>query len=211
MSLMAAEDLKEFAGVSTTTVICRQRLVLRAAGSELIRWALEGTFGGVEELALHDGVKVEDGRPVAGDWEAEEERVTRRFRVMGVVTLTYRAGGELEVEWVGDLVNDGIADAVMAVLFSVESSPAAIKRESIHPFEPTTLLHYRTTANPSILHPQTLHEPHTPTPTPTPRVTTTRSRRTPTAPRLQTPTPSTTPPHASPGSCCSSKRNSAPP
>jgi cleavage and polyadenylation specificity factor subunit 3 len=28
------------------------------------------------------------------------------------------------------MINDGIADAIMAVLFSVESSPAAVKRTS---------------------------------------------------------------------------------
>src|SRR4051794_19037594 len=44
ISLMAPEDLKEFAGLTTTTIVCRQHLTLSAAGVDLIRWALEGTF-----------------------------------------------------------------------------------------------------------------------------------------------------------------------
>ncbi|KAI7091823.1 Metallo-hydrolase/oxidoreductase, partial [Hortaea werneckii] len=47
LSLMAPEDLKEYAGLTTTTVLCRQRITLAAAGTELIKWALESTFGGI--------------------------------------------------------------------------------------------------------------------------------------------------------------------
>ena len=50
MSLMDPEDLREYAGLTTSTIACRQRLMLSAAGVDLVRWALEGTFGGIEEL-----------------------------------------------------------------------------------------------------------------------------------------------------------------
>lgn len=36
----------------------------------------------------------------------------------------------IELEWEGNTMNDGIADAVMAVLLTVESSPAAVKYSS---------------------------------------------------------------------------------
>ncbi|KAL9045463.1 MAG: hypothetical protein Q9214_001489, partial [Letrouitia sp. 1 TL-2023] len=52
MSLMAAEDLREYAGLTTTTIMCKQRITLSAAGIDLIRWALESTFGAIEHLGL---------------------------------------------------------------------------------------------------------------------------------------------------------------
>jgi cleavage and polyadenylation specificity factor subunit 3 len=50
LSLMAPEDLKEFAGLTTTTVICKEHLTLRAAGIELIRWALQAAIREVTEV-----------------------------------------------------------------------------------------------------------------------------------------------------------------
>ena len=50
LSLMAPEDLREYAGLTTTTILCKQRLTLSTAGIELIRWALEGAFGAIEDL-----------------------------------------------------------------------------------------------------------------------------------------------------------------
>lgn len=116
LSLMAPADLKEYAGLATTTVLCKQRLTLSAAGTELIRWALEGTFGSIDDLTT-------DVKSETAD-EAARESV---FRVMGAVTVKVRAGGDVRVEWEGNLQNDGIADAVLAVLFTVETSPAAVK------------------------------------------------------------------------------------
>jgi cleavage and polyadenylation specificity factor subunit 3 len=48
LSLMAPEDLREYAGLNTTTITCRQRITLGAAGIDLIKWSLEGTFGSVD-------------------------------------------------------------------------------------------------------------------------------------------------------------------
>ncbi|KID62120.1 Endoribonuclease YSH1 [Metarhizium brunneum] len=149
LSLMAPEDLREYAGLNTTTITCKQRLTLSAAGIELIKWALEGTFGTVEELpemrraqtANSNGVKNGTASEAAEDDEEEEYKpeepadeevaaLVAAYLVMGCVTVRYRNNGEVELEWEGNMLNDGIADSVMAVLFSVESSPAAVKRSS---------------------------------------------------------------------------------
>lgn len=143
LSLMAPEDLREYAGLNTTTITCRQRLTLSAAGIDLIKWALEGTFGTVEELpemrreqasrAETNGAADADGEDVKRPAEEADEEVgslVAAYLVMGCVTVRYRSNGELELEWEGNMLNDGIADSVMAVLFSVESSPAAVKRSS---------------------------------------------------------------------------------
>lgn len=154
LSLMAPEDLREYAGLNTTTITCKQRLRLTAAGVDLVRWGLEGVFGSVEELPemrmghpAHDkgvddaavangngnGAEKVEGDDVdqeMGEEAADEEvaRLVAAYLVMGCVAVRYRSDGEVELEWEGNMLNDGIADAVMACLFSIESSPAAVKR-----------------------------------------------------------------------------------
>ena len=138
LSLMAPEDLREYAGLTTTTILCRQHITLAAAGVDLIKWALEGTFGGIEEVGQvkseANGHSVNGTNGVKDEEEADEEIMTepqRTFLIMGCVTLKW-SGREkqLELEWEGNTMNDGIADAVMAVLMTVESSPAAVKYSS---------------------------------------------------------------------------------
>ncbi|KAF1364524.1 Metallo-hydrolase/oxidoreductase [Lizonia empirigonia] len=150
ISLMAPEDLKEYAGLTTTTIVCRQHLTLSAAGTELIRWALEGTFGAIKETNITD--KAVDGKEVNGDAikeEADEEvgRTSVQFTVMDCVNVLVAPGGRVEVAWEGNVINDGIADAVLAVLFTVESSPAAVRQSSrqhshTHPEKPTPRKHH---------------------------------------------------------------------
>lgn len=132
LSLMAPEDLKEYAGLTTTTIICRQRITLGAAGVELIKWALEGTFGTVSVVTPE---KPGTNGTSTSTKEAADEELPRHedtiFDVMGgSVRITCRDRGELELEWEGNATNDSVADAVLAVLMTVESSPAAVKQSS---------------------------------------------------------------------------------
>lgn len=142
LSLMAPEDLREYAGLNTTTITCKQRLTLSAAGVDLVKWALEGTFGNIEELpemrrgmngqSNGHGDKMITDNVEMKEEDADEEvaSLVAAYLVMGCVSVRYRTNGEVELEWEGNMLNDGIADSVMAVLFSVESSPAAVKRSS---------------------------------------------------------------------------------
>ncbi|KAI1461223.1 beta-lactamase-like protein [Annulohypoxylon moriforme] len=139
MSLMDPEDLREYAGLTTSTIACRQRFTLSAAGIDLIKWALEGTFGNIEELPETKNRKENydaeaNGNGKLPDADEEVAQLVAAYLVMGCITVRYRSNGEVELEWEGNMLNDGIADAVMAVLLSVESSPAAVKRSaSKHP------------------------------------------------------------------------------
>lgn len=138
LSLMAPEDLREYAGLTTTVVMCKQRLRLSAAGVDLIRWALEGTFGSVEDISpAWNGKSMKDGNGDVhmndgGDLEKADEEIVRSstatYLIMGCVTVECQSDGDVDIEWEGNMLNDGIADAIMAVLYSVESSPAAVKR-----------------------------------------------------------------------------------
>ena len=138
MSLMAAEDLREYAGLTTTTIMCKQRLTLSAAGIDLIKWALEGTFGTIEEIGPKGKRLVNgnsnlnghgNGHQESADAEIDRSPQPVAYLIMGCVIVRYQNNREVTVEWEGNMLNDGIADAVMAVLFTVESSPAAVKRE----------------------------------------------------------------------------------
>jgi len=136
LSLMAPEDLKEFAGLTTTTIVCRQRITLAAAGVELIRWALESTFGGVTIVssnATKGKTNGDDTSMVKAQYRTNghvDEKTVLEI-MGGAVRLTHHApSGEVEMEWEGNVSNDSIADAVMAVLLSVESSPAAVRQSS---------------------------------------------------------------------------------
>ncbi|KAI5208846.1 Metallo-hydrolase/oxidoreductase [Aureobasidium subglaciale] len=135
LSLMAPEDLKEYAGLTTTTILCRQKLTLAAAGLDLIKWALEGTFGAVRTTSsLSESAKEETNGNPAKIEEADEEIERQQetiFEVMSSVRVKVANRGEVEVEWEGNIANDGIADAVLAVLLTVESSPAAVKQSSV--------------------------------------------------------------------------------
>ncbi|KAI9672258.1 MAG: endoribonuclease ysh1 [Alyxoria varia] len=143
-SLMLPEDLREFAGLNTTMITCRHKMTLASASLELIRWALEGVFGGVEILSV-DVEKSEGnaaGRlenetptpPKAGiEYEPADEEIDRsevRLRVMDTIVIIYRNRGEMEIEWEANMMNDTLADTVIGVLLEVESSPASVKQSS---------------------------------------------------------------------------------
>lgn len=57
LSMMASDDLREYAGLTTTMVTCKQYITLSTASIDLIRWALESTFDGSNfrpKLGLQD-------------------------------------------------------------------------------------------------------------------------------------------------------------
>ncbi|KAJ5578767.1 Endoribonuclease ysh1 [Penicillium hispanicum] len=142
LSLMAPDDLREYAGLTTTTISCKQHLTLSSASIDLIRWALEGTFGAIEEVGTN--LRKETKEEANGDLDqanlkqeaADEEypmEDSQTFLIMGCVILRYRPRTrEVELEWEGNMMNDGVADAVMAVLLTVESSPASVKQSAKH-------------------------------------------------------------------------------
>ncbi|KAJ5743234.1 Endoribonuclease ysh1 [Penicillium manginii] len=144
LSLMAPDDLREYAGLTTTTITCKQHLTLSSASMDLIRWALEGTFGAIEEVGItsrsdsetkeENNGELDEQKPKtehADDGISAEESQT--FLIMGCVVLRYHSHTrEIELEWEGNMMNDGVADAVMAVLLTVESSPASVKQSAKH-------------------------------------------------------------------------------
>ena len=146
LSLMAPDDLREYAGLTTTTIMCKQHITLSSASMDLIKWALEGTFGAIDEIndtskgnlkkeANGDGEQSQLMKEEAADEEIPMEN-TQTYLVMDSVVLRYNGRSrEIELEWEGNMMNDGVADAVMAVLLTVESSPASVKRTYLLPLK----------------------------------------------------------------------------
>ena len=139
LSLMAPDDLREYAGLATTTITCKQHITLSSASMDLIKWALEGTFGAIEEIGTDEDAKKDDQQSESEEKERMKEEADEEipmekpqaYLVMGCVVIRYHPRTrEVELQWEGNMMNDGIADAVMAVLLTVESSPASVKRMS---------------------------------------------------------------------------------
>ena len=136
LSLMAPDDLREYAGLATTTITCKQHITLSSASMDLIKWALEGTFGAIEAIGDTSNTNVKEetnGEEQKPKEETVDEEIpmenTQSYLVMDCVVIRYNGRTrEVELEWEGNMMNDGVADAVMAVLLTVESSPASVKR-----------------------------------------------------------------------------------
>jgi cleavage and polyadenylation specificity factor subunit 3 len=105
-TILDPKDLAEFTGLSTSTIIQRQRVALNVSW-EMTRWHLEGMYGSIQE-----GVDVE-GR--------------RTMRIMGSIDIKQSGSHELLLEWVSSINNDMVADSALALLLGIDSSPASVK------------------------------------------------------------------------------------
>ncbi|KAK6438624.1 endoribonuclease ysh1, partial [Oleoguttula sp. CCFEE 5521] len=121
LSLMSPADLREYAGLATTTITCRQRITLAAASLDLILWSLRGTFGAVTVTKPEDSASEGDQLISLPDTAVQ---------ILAHGSSDGSVGGEYTLLWPGNAANDAIADAVMAVLLSVETSPAAMRHTS---------------------------------------------------------------------------------
>jgi len=106
-TVLAPEDLTEFTGLGTSTIVQRQRVALHV-GWELVRWHLEGMYGRVDEGVDEAGV--------------------RCMRVMNVVDIKQPRTHELLLEWESSASNDMVADSIVALLLGIDSCPASVKR-----------------------------------------------------------------------------------
>lgn len=109
--LLSPCDLKEEAGIGTTTLKQKQNIRYNS-GAELVKWHLRQMFGAIDE-SLSAETKLEV------------------IEVMAIIKITIEPKrSRLVVEWEGGLLADAIADAVLCILYAVESSPASVKMTS---------------------------------------------------------------------------------
>lgn len=108
LNLIHVSDLREYSSLATSVVTEKQNVIVNA-GPDLIRYHLEQMFGSIEVLLES---------PDLNEW-----------LVMDSVRVSYQ-DNETTIEWIGTVMNDAIADSVLAVLLSVDSAPTSVKMSS---------------------------------------------------------------------------------
>lgn len=113
MNIMSPEDLNELGGL-ITTVITQRQVVPFNAGVGLLKWHLEMVFGEMKETELSE------------EKDGQEGTVLRVFDTVDIKKLT-SSPNHVTLEWVGNAMNDMVADSVLAIILSIDSSPASVK------------------------------------------------------------------------------------
>jgi cleavage and polyadenylation specificity factor subunit 3 len=157
LTLMAPEDLKEYAGLTTTSINFKKRLFC-SAGIDLIRWGLEGMFGSIKQLSPSSSTT--NGTTNGKTPTKADSDETTRLLVMDSVTVDVSATGEVCLSWEGNMMNDSIADSVLSVLVQMETGMVGVKRKS-----PFTLMPLFSDLTP-LLHRFRLRIPTSASPTP---------------------------------------------
>lgn len=116
MNIMSLEDLSEFSQLSTSVVKSNAKLKVHANVS-LVEWHLEQMFG-------HINVVIDDNQT----WECI---------IMNMIYITANKAESdalnVTVEWINDnLMGDSLADSIVAILLSIDSSPVSVKMTSQH-------------------------------------------------------------------------------
>lgn len=115
MNLLQLEDLQEYTQLTTSFVKSNIRLKIQASVS-LILWHLEQMFGHIN---------------VVMDEEELWECLIMDMILVSVDKSTPATGLNINVEWINNnAMADSLADSIVAILYSVDSSPASVKLTS---------------------------------------------------------------------------------
>lgn len=114
LNLLQLQDLNEFTQLSTSIVKSKINLKINADIS-LMKWHLEQMFGYIQILNDDD----------------EEWECVIMDMIDILVDRTKTGAMLITVEWINDnLMADSLADSVIAILYSIDSSPASVKLSS---------------------------------------------------------------------------------
>lgn len=108
LNLLKIEDLREYSGLSTA-LITEKQTIRCYAGRDIVHFHLTQMFGVVN-------VVVDDPEEFTVD-------------IMSCVRAVFQ-GDVCTVEWQSSVINDTIADSVIAILLNADTSPASIKLSS---------------------------------------------------------------------------------
>ena len=114
LNLLQLQDLHEFTQLSTSIVKSKMHLKINADISLMV-WHLEQMFGYINVINDDDE-----------EWECVIMDVVDVF-----IDRSKGPGLFITVEWINDnLMADSLADSVIAILYSIDSSPASVKLSS---------------------------------------------------------------------------------
>ncbi|ORY00826.1 Metallo-hydrolase/oxidoreductase [Basidiobolus meristosporus CBS 931.73] len=105
-NIMSAEDLNEFSGL-TTSVVCQKLTLPYHAAFSLLKYHLEQMYDDIQETVDDEKGSV--------------------LRVFDTVDIKSNEKNQVTLEWIGNAMNDMIADSVLAIILNIESSPASVK------------------------------------------------------------------------------------
>ncbi|AQZ16810.1 YSH1 (YLR277C) and SYC1 (YOR179C) [Zygosaccharomyces parabailii] len=130
LNLVSLTDLREHHNELSTTVLRERQTIHVDCKKELIYWHLCQMFGDIEVLEdksnITNMIKAEEGEiPMNGD--KPDDRLV--LQIMSDIKLTV-IDNAATVEWTQGLISDAVADSVVAILMSVDSSPASVKMTS---------------------------------------------------------------------------------
>lgn len=115
LNLLQLQDLHEFTQLSTSIVKSKINLKINADIS-LMKWHLEQMFGFIN---------------IVNDDEEEWECLIMDMIDILVDRKKSQSGLQITVEWINDnMMADSLADSVVAILYSIDSSPASVKLTS---------------------------------------------------------------------------------
>lgn len=115
LNLLQLEDLQEYTQLTTSIVKSNIRLKIQA-GISLIMWHLEQMFGYIN---------------VVMDAEELWECLIMDMILVSVDKSTPATGLNINIEWLNNnAMADSLADSIVAILYSVDSSPASVKLTS---------------------------------------------------------------------------------
>lgn len=115
LNLLQLEDLQEYTQLSTTVVKSNMKLKIQGT-IPLVQWHLEQMFGSIEVLQ---------------DSETAWECLIMDMIYVVVDKSASTDGLSITVEWINfNSMADSMADSVVAILYSVDSSPVSVKLTS---------------------------------------------------------------------------------
>ena len=132
LNLVSLTDLREHHTELSATVLKERQTIAVNCKPELVYWHISQMFGDVTVLEDSANVSIKPDETNIAKKEEEHADISDDIlvmQIMGDVQVTVKSN-LATVEWTQGLINDTIADSIVAILMSVDSAPASVKMSS---------------------------------------------------------------------------------
>ncbi|EDO15858.1 hypothetical protein Kpol_1009p4 [Vanderwaltozyma polyspora DSM 70294] len=123
LNLVSLSDLREHHSELSTTVLRERQSVQVNCKKELIYWHLCQMFGDITVISDDDNIT----NTTVKKEESSNGKLV--LQIMGDLRLTV-AESVASLEWTQGIISDTVADSIIAILMSVDSSPSSVKMSS---------------------------------------------------------------------------------
>ncbi|CEP64208.1 cleavage polyadenylation factor subunit YSH1 LALA0_S10e04940g [Lachancea lanzarotensis] len=128
LNLVSLSDLRDYHMDLSTTVLRERQTIHIGCKKELIYWHLCQMFGDMEVIIDDDEItgKIQESKAAH---KTSTNVGELELKIMGDVKLNI-IKNVATLEWSQGIMNDTVADSVMAILLSVDSAPVSVKMSS---------------------------------------------------------------------------------